>query len=118
MLRRRARVVNRAGPQHHQEPLVGTGQDAVDGLPRRKQGGSHAVGGRDVIQQPVGRRQLLDVADSDVVDALHQGALPPPARRTPPGTSDRTCTMRFLPSTKTTAGSNARASTSSIWAKV
>ncbi|MPM76886.1 hypothetical protein SDC9_123885 [bioreactor metagenome] len=62
------RVVNGTGPDHHQQAVVRTIQDAVDCLPGLKSDFCGLRRGGKLAQHVGGRHQLLDFRDADVVD--------------------------------------------------
>src|SRR3954469_24346044 len=80
---RGARIVDGAGPDDDEHPLVGPDQDAVDGLPGREDRRGHLLGGGYFTEDLLGRRELLDFPDTDVVDRLHHRAWADPVLRAP-----------------------------------
>ena len=76
ILARSRRVMDRAGPDHHHQPVIHAVQDPVHGVARVMHGLRGPVGARELADQ-VGRgRQLLDLLDPEIVGHVSHALAP------------------------------------------
>jgi hypothetical protein len=104
VLQPRLGIVNRAGTDDHQQPVVRPVQDAMNSLARLESQLFGLLRGRKLAQQMSGGSELLDLADSNVVNpVMHDYSCAVPSKKNRQAVSlavSRWAVMRVATSSK------------------